>query len=265
MSNGDGQGFWPTWKSNKLFTLVLTILFAYGIVLLGSLIQLNLGKWNRLGKADIPSNAITISGTGKVTGTPDIAVADLGLQTRSPDVQTAQRENTEKMNAFIEALKKLGVAAKDIQTSQYSINPQYRYDKTEQRSVIDGYQVRQSVEVKIRELTKISAVLGKAGELGMNEVEGLRFSIDDPEDLKNDARAKALLQARGKAQSIAASLGVRMTRVIGFDESSGGGFPPPVPYRAYAEGIGGGEFAAPQIETGSLDVTVNVSVTYEIE
>lgn len=266
MANGDnGHGFWPTWRSNKLFTLVLTILFAYAIVLLGSLVQLNLGKFNRLGKGDAPLQTITISGTGKVTGTPDIAVADFGLQTRSPDVQTAQRENTDKMNAFVEALKKLGIAAKDIQTSQYNINPQYRYDKAEQRSVIDGYQVRQSVEVKIRELAKISTVLGKAGELGLNEVEGLRFSIDDPDDLKQEARTKALGQVREKARDITGALGVRITRVIGFDESSGGGFPPPVPYRAYADGIGGGEFSAPQIETGSLDVTVNVSVTYEIE
>ncbi len=264
MSNENGQGFWPTWRSNKLFTLVLVILFAYAIVWLGSLIELNFGKFNRLGRADAPQKTITMSGTGKVTGTPDIAVADFGLETQSPDVQTAQRENTDKMNAFIDAVKKLGIASKDIQTSQYSINPQYRYDKEQQRSVINGYQVRQSVEVEIRTLSKISTVLGKAGELGLNEVNGLSFSIDDPENLRAEARTKALAQAQEKARNIAHALGVRVVRVVGFDESSGG-TPPPRPYQAFAEMGGGDMSSAPQIQNGSLDVVSNVSVTYEIE
>lgn len=260
MSDGN---FWPTWRSNRLFTLLLVLLMAYLITWLASLVWLNTLKADRVGRADESVHVITIEGTGKVTGTPNIATATLGLQTTKGEVTSAQRENTEKMNAFIDGLKQLGIAALDIQTIEYSIYPQYRYDDETGKSEIDAYTVSQSVQVKIRDLTKISAVLGAAGEAGLNQVSGVSFTIDDPETLRGEARTKALVQAREKANQLARSLGIRLGDVVSFSES-GGGFPPPYPpYYARELALGGG--GAPAIEPGSLDVAVTVSVTYEIE
>lgn len=260
----NGDSWWPTWRTNRLFTLLLGLLFAYLITWLASLIWLNTLKAERVGHADEPVHAIVIEGTGKVTGTPTIATAILGLQTTKVDVPSAQRENTEKMNAFIDGLKRLGIAAEDIQTAQYSIYPQYRYDEETGKSEIHAYTVSQSVQVKIRDLTKISTVLGAAGEAGLNQVSGVSFTIDDPEVLRSEARTKALAQAREKAGELARSLGIRLGDVVSFTESSGGVPPPYPPFYERGLGLGGGG-GEPSIEPGSLDVEVTVNVTYEIE
>ncbi|MBI4133403.1 SIMPL domain-containing protein, partial [Candidatus Uhrbacteria bacterium] len=248
MSNG--ESFWPTWRTNRLFTLLLALAFAYLITWLASLVWLNTLKAARVGEADEQPHTIAIEGVGKVTATPNIATATLGLQTTKADVPSAQRENTEKMNRFIDELKRLSIAAEDIQTVAYSIYPQYRYDNETNRSVIDAYVVSQSVQVKIRDLTKISTVLGAAGEAGMNQVSGVSFTIDDPEVLEAEARQEALALAQVKARELARALGVRLGEVVGFTEL--GGLPPtfPPPYYLRAEIGGGGE--APNIESGSL-------------
>lgn len=260
----NGNSIWPTWASNRLFALLLTILFAYAIVWLGTLVRLNTLKAERVGRADVEPFTILIDGTGKVTGKPDIATVTLGLTTKTPDVTSAQRENTEKMNAFIEELKNLAIPDDDIQTVNYSIFPERRYEPTTRQSNIVGYNVSQNLQVKIRDLAKISTVLGKAGEAGLNQVSGINFTIDDPEALRSEARAKALRQAKDKAEAMARELGVRLGRVVAFSES--GGVPPPYPFYGRTSGLEfGGAAEVPQIESGSLDVQVTVQVTYEIE
>ncbi|MDP3985758.1 MAG: SIMPL domain-containing protein [bacterium] len=255
------HSFWPTWEGNRLFSLLLAIFLAYGIVWLGSLIWLNTLKVERIGKADEPQHTITIEGVGKVTGTPTIAAATLGLQTTASQVAVAQKENSEKMNAFINALKALEIPADDIQTAEYSVYPQFRYDPDTGKSEIDGYTVSQSVSVKIRDLSKISATLGLAGEQGLNQVSGVNFTIDDPEVLQAQARQEALKQAADKAGDIAEALGVRLVSVVGFYETTGMPSPGPYPYADLARGGA----PAPTVEAGTLDVVVNVQVTFAIE
>lgn len=259
------ESFWPTWKSNRVFTLVLVILGAYLIVLLASMIQMNFGKTARLGKADTQPYTISIAGTGKITATPNIASATLGLQTTKSDVLSAQKENTDTMNLLIGDLKKMDIAASDIQTADYSVYPQYSYDQKTGKSTIDGYIVSQNVRVKIRDLSKISLVLGKAGERGLNQVSGVDFTIDEPASLETQARVMALADASQKAVDLARALGVKLVRVVGFSESSSPVVPPIMyaPMAARDMSMGGG--AAPAVESGSLDVTSNVVITYEIE
>ena len=209
-------------------------------------------------------DTITINGEGTVTSQPDIARMQIGVITEAKQVADAQAQNTEKTNAIIKSFSSFGIEEKDIQTSNYQINP--RYDYNDGRQNLRGYQVSQTVSVKIRDLSKIGDVLARAGELGANQVQGVTFDIDEPTELEREARDKAIADAKEKAEALGRSLGIRLGNVIGFYESGSGGDPVPM-YRAYAEdsamGIGGAE--APSIQAGTYDVIKNVSLTFEIK
>lgn len=223
--------------------------------------DIRLGK--NAGKAPLDTKTISIDGTGKITAVPDIAKVDVGFITEGKNVQAIQKENIDKMNKLIDAVKKLGIEDKDIQTSQYSVYPKYDYSNG--RSTLSGYTVSQSVTIKIRDLEKTSEVLAMAGDSGANQVGGLNFTIDDPEDLKVQARNKAILNAKAKAEVLANSLGIKLGRIVGFVE--GGAVPYPLYAKAdMAYGMGGGaeSVPAPQVEAGSMEITSNVSITYEI-
>lgn len=231
------------------------------IIFLITLIANNIKTFRRIGIADLQQNAITIEGLGKVTAAPNIAVTSVGLVTEKSDVAAAQLENSQKMNALVASLKKIGIAEDDIKTAQYQIYPKYSYEE-KKGSSITGYSVSQSLDVKIRDLAKISDVLAAAGVAGANQVSGIQFTIDEPKNLRAEARAEAVKDAQDKAEKLANDLGIRLGRVIGFSESQGGS---PVPYPMMAkDAVGGYAEAAPQIQAGTLDIQSNVSVTYEI-
>lgn len=233
------------------------------LVFLGTLVANNLKSYQYIGKPTAERDTIAISGEGKVTGIPDIATISVGLQTEKADVKSAQTENTTKMNRLITNLKNLGVESKDIQTSYYNIYPQYDWPNGKQ--ILRGYQVSQGVTVKIRNLTKIGDILAAAGENSANQVSGLSFNIDDPEALRQEARVKALENAKEKADALARVAGVDLGKIVSFSEYSG-----TPSYSAYKmiDGLGyggGSEGAAPAVESGSMDILVNVTVSYEIK
>jgi hypothetical protein len=232
------------------------------LAVLGTVVAKNMKSYQYIGKPTAERDTIAISGEGKITSIPDIASVEVGLMTEKGDVKSAQKENTEKMNRLIANLKKLGVESQDIQTSYYNIYPQY--DWPDGKQVLRGYQVNQGVSVKIRNLEKIGDILAAAGEGGANQVSGLSFNIDDPETLRQEARIKALQNAKEKAEALAEVAGVRLGKIVSFSEYSSS----PVPmYKSMdVMGLGGGgESAAPTVESGSMDIVVNVTVSYEIK
>ena len=247
--------------THPLSSPVFKFVGVFLIVFLITLIANNIKTFNRIGIADRQPNAITIEGTGKVTAAPNIAVTSVGLVTEKTDVAAAQTENSQKMKALVASLKKLGIADEDIKTAQYQIYPKYSYEE-KKGSTITGYSISQSLDVKIRDLSKISEVLAAAGAAGANQVSGIQFTIDEPKNLRAEARAQAVKDAQDKADKLANDLGVHLGRVIGFSESQGGS---PVPYPMMAkDAVGSYAEAAPQIQAGTLDIQSNVSVTYEI-
>lgn len=259
------MSFWPTWRENKLFTLLLTLI-GVGAALLTLSKAVNSFKENRfIGKPEV-RDTITVDGEGKIVAVPDIAAVSVGILTEGREVAQVQAQNTAKMKALLDKVKALGVEVKDIQTTQYSISP--RYDWVEGKRFLQGYQVEESASVKIRDLTKIGAILSAVGEAGANQVSGVSFTIDEPETLRAQAREKAFDKAAEKAASLAAKAGVKLGKVISFNEYSPGGGP--TYYKSMdtlSFGMGGAsEAAAPPapVESGSLDVVVNVNVTYEI-
>ncbi len=244
----------------KIMWVLLGILLVYIIVFFGTMIRNNLQKYYYIGKADKSERVITIDGQGKVIAKPDIAVTTMGMISEAKTVAEAQSKNTAVMNKLISKLKELGVEEKDIQTTNYYIYPQYNYTESKGQELI-GYQVSQSVTIKIRNLAKANDVLGLAGEVGTNSVSGLQFTIDDDEIYKAQAREEALKKVGEKAVSLSKSLGVRLGSIVSYAEYSGNGNL--VSYKGYEMGIGGGA-SAPQVESGSMDVVMNVNVTFEI-
>lgn len=215
------------------------------------------------------SDVLTVSGTGRVTATPDIAKADLSIVVERSTAAAAQDEANRKSNAVVNYLKGAGISEEDIRTSSYDIFPQYDY--TSGRGVIRGYSVTQTLEVKIRDLDKADTVLDGVVDAGVNQVNNFRFEIDDPEALKAEAREKAIDDAHEKAEELKDQLGVRLGRIVSFSENDSG-WSPPIYYRGLeAGGIGGGMggdvkvMPAPDLPTGQNEVVVTVSITYQIK
>lgn len=221
-------------------------------------------EFGYIGRAPLSQYTINISGEGKVSSVPDIATIDLGVTSEAKTVKQAQDDNTKKMNDIVKAIKDMGVAEKDIQTTNYNIYPKYSYSQTRGTSEIVGYTVSQSVALKIRELDKVGSILAKAGELGANQVGGVQFTIDEPDSLKSDARQKAIKDAKDKANTLAKELGVSLGRVVSFSEYSGGAVPLYAKSSIESYGMGGGE-PMPDIQPGSQEVIVNVNLVFEIK
>ncbi len=216
-------------------------------------------QYNYIGKSEQTPNVVTISAEGKVTAVPNVATVQIGTTTTKPTVADAQSENTKKMNDLIAAVKKEGIADKDIKTSDYSIYPQYDWNGN--KNILSGYNVNQTLTLKIRDTKKINAILKLAGEKGANSISNLNFEIDDQDALKEQAREKAIVNAKEKAEKLAKSLGVKLDKIISFSESTD--VPVYNTYPKYADGMGGGG-ASPNIQTGENEIKVFVNITYEI-
>jgi uncharacterized protein len=248
----------PVWK---ILGAVLTLFL---VVFVSVLTRNEIKKYDYIGRENQQVYTIAIDGEGKVASIPDVAEILLGIETQKTKVVDAQKENTEKMNKIIGKLKEMGIESKDIKTTNYSIYP--RYDWIENRQVLRGYVVNQSASVKIRNLDKIGDIVDAAGQLGANQVGSLNFTIDEPESLKQQAREKALINAKEKAEALAKIAGVKLGRLVSFSESLSPTYPI---YRDYAVnektlGMGGGVDSSPTMEPGSHEVIVNVMVVYEV-
>jgi len=168
-------------------------------------------------------------------------------------------------------MKDGGVAEKDIQTTSYNINPHYEYQSSicnanscpPSKSILTGYDVSESVTIKVRDLSKAGALFTSIGTLGVQNVNGLNFSVDKPESVQAEARGKAISNAQDKAKELAKQLGVSIVRVTSFSEN--GSYPRPVMYNmaASAKDMVAPQ-AAPEIAVGEQKVTSNVTITYEI-
>lgn len=224
----------------------------------------NESKMHRFIGVPIERNVISISGEGRVVGIPDVATVDLGTNVEKKTVAEAQKENSRVMDQLIADVKAMGVESKDIQTTSYNVFP--NYDWNDGKQTLRSYSVTQNVHVKVRNLDKVGDILGKAGQLGANQIGGISFAVDEPEHLKAEARDEAIMNAKEKAEALARAAGVELVRVVSFNESYGGGVPMPY-YAKEAYGMGGDvatQAAAPSVEAGSSEIIANVTMTYEI-
>ncbi len=244
----------------RLIKTLIGILLVYLIVFVGTEIRNNGKKYLTIGKADKMERTIVVSGFGKVTGNNDIAVTTIGYSNTDKDVAKAQADNKKVMDQIMSELKSFNVADKDLQ-SNYTIYPDYNYTQQTGQQLL-GYKVTNQLTIKIRDLSKIPQILSLAGKYGATEVSGLNFTIDDPENLKTDARAKALSDAKVKALYLSQKLGVHLGPVVSFNEYEGANDVYPMKVMSFSAAEGGG--GPDSVASGSKDVVMNVSLTYEI-
>lgn len=220
-------------------------------------------------KIKIAENTITFSATGEVYAKPDLALTTFSVVTEAETAVEAMSKNTEKMNAIINSVENQGVEDKDLKTTSFNIYPRYEWHEKgtcilpcpSGERVLVGYEVRQSLQVKIREMEKVGTIIQGATDVGANQVGDLRFTIDNKDELKNQARVMAIGEAKAKAKTLASQLGINLIRISNFSETSGA-----VPYyygleMVESDGKGGGDL---QIETGENKIEVTVHITYEI-
>jgi len=242
----------------KIIATLVGILLVYVIFYLGTLINNNIKKYSYIGQADRAVQTITVSGYGKVIGSNDIAITTIGYSNTDKDVSKAQTANKKVMDAVLADLKTLGIDEKDLK-SNYTIYPEYTYNSSNARE-FSGYKVSNQVTVKVRNLSNIQNVLALASKYGANQISSLSFTIDDNENLKSQARAKALADAKKKAAVIASSLGVQLVEVNNYSEYEAKAYAD-YSYNSGASSSG----TAPQVSAGSNTVEMNVSVTYEVK
>lgn len=246
-----------------------------------ALLIIALSAWKYVGfygQSIQPSSfrSFTVSGEGKVIAVPDVATFSFSIITQGKkDIAALQTENSDQSNKAIAFLKEQGIDPKDIKTANYNLEPRYQYfncptPKDGEAQVcpppeIVGYTISQSVAVKVRDFKKIGDIFGGVITAGANSVSELQFTIDEPEKLQNEAREKAIKQAKEKAQALAQAGDFDVGRLLDISE----GYVPPF-YRSFgAKGSDfGGELTtavSPTIEAGSQEVKVNVSLRYEIK
>ena len=213
------------------------------------------------------SGTISISGLGEVVAAPDTAFITSGVTTQGATAREALDANTKAMAELIETLKAAGIEARDIQTSGFSVNPNYVYSDARDANgyqlppKINGYQVYNTVNVRVREMAKLGSVLDKAVTVGANTINGVSFAVADPSPLYDEARKMAFSDARRKAELYATAAGEDLGELRNISESQGYSQPQPYMMRAVADAA-----AAPvPIEGGELTFQINVQVTWDFE
>lgn len=233
----------------------MVVLAIFGVFLLVEI--------NHVWSTAATTNTVSFSGEGKVSAKPDIAVVSASILTQSADSKSAQDDNSKKSKAVSDFLKKQGIDDKDIKTSNYNISPQYKYPPYGGQPTITGYQVSQSYEIKVRNLEKISTILDGLVSAGANQVNNLGLQVENPDKLQAEARQKAIDTAKKKANALESQVGIRLGRIVNFVENSGG-YPVPMMYGIKDIGMGGSR-PEPTIETGENDITIDVTITYQIK
>jgi len=237
-------------------------------------------SWTRAYSQSIDPSSIrsfTVSAKGEIVAVPDVAQFTFSVNSQGGlDVAQVQTENTRSMNKIIDFLKSEGLDKKDIKTTSYNLQPRYQSFNCPRGSILPGgpiqpcpppeivgYNVNQSVLVKIRDFEKTGTILSGLVENGANSVSQLSFVIDDPTEVQNEARKEAIKKAKTKAKSIAKAGGFRLGKLLTIQESG-----PPVAFFARAQALTldsiGEASVAPQIEPGSQEITVSVTLRYEI-
>jgi uncharacterized protein len=201
---------------------------------------------------------VSVSATGSAAAAPDQATISLGVRTQGETAEESLDENNEQMAALIATLREAGVASRDIQTSDFSIYPQYA-DSTNGTLRITGYEVSNRVIVTVRNLANFGEVLDAAVEAGGNQVDSIQFGFNDPAALLDQAREQAMAEAARKATQLATLADVQVGTVVSISES--GDVPQPIFARGVMEQAAD---AAVPVEIGESAVSVTVQVTYEL-
>ena len=205
------------------------------------------------------SGEITVSGSGRVSVQPDVAELRLGVSVSRASVGEARQEAATVMGRILGAIDAAGVAKRDVTTSLLAVQPRYDY-RDGQTPKLVGYELSNVVAVTIRDLDRLDEVVDGSLNAGATSMDGLEFRLADPVPAEQEARRRAMADARSHADVFAEAAGLTISGVRSVAEN--GSFQPPRPL-AKAERMMMAADAATPVESGSLEVSVGVTVTYQ--
>lgn len=206
------------------------------------------------------ATTVSLAAYGETKVAPDQATINLGVMTEAASAQEAMAQNATRMNQVMAALKKGGIAARDIQTSQLSLEPQYHYEQN-QPPRLTGYRATNQVTVTVRDLTRLGSAVDAVVSAGANQVGGISFGLADPTAAENAAREKAVKALADKAELYARATGHRVQRLVTLSEGGSFAPPPPIPMAAMARYK---ESADTAVAPGEVKVRIDVSGVYEL-
>jgi uncharacterized protein YggE len=206
------------------------------------------------------ATTLNLAADGEVKAAPDMASINLGVMVQAKTAQAAMQGNAQRMTEVIAALRKAGIAAKDIQTSGLNLNAQYVYEQNVPPR-LTGYQASNQVTVIVHDLTKLGAAVDATVSAGANQVNGISFGLNDPTAAENAARENAVKALQAKADLYAKATGYRIGRLVSLSEGGGYTPRPPVPMMAYASKR---EAMDTPVSAGELNVRIEVSGLYEL-
>ena len=243
-------------KITNIFLAILVVLVGYGIFKNHSL-DLNISEHKY--------NTITVAGKAEKKLVPDTAKISFSVNEYRKNQKEAAKIVNKKTKKIIEALKDLGIDEKDIKTRNYSVYPEY--DWINDKRTFRDYKVSQSVEVKIKDLEKISKVLAKVVELKVDNLNGPNMYIDNLDEIKEKMRVDAIEDAKKKAEELADELGVKLDKIVGFSESRNSNYYPRPMYKAMvmADADPAEKIPEPEINPGEQKITKTVSISFQIE
>ncbi|MDH7640663.1 SIMPL domain-containing protein [Sphingomonas oryzagri] len=208
----------------------------------------------------IAGTRLDVSADGQVTRAPDIVTVSAGVVTQASNAASAMAENAKRMAATVAALKRAGVADKDIRTASLSLQPQYRYTDN-QPPAITGYQASNSLTVTFRDIGRTGAILDALVAAGVNQIGGPDFALEHPDAALDEARVQAVQKARAKAEVYAKAAGLSIKRIVAIGESGGYSPQPPRPMMmAMARAK-----EATDLQPGEEKIGVTVNVTFELQ
>jgi uncharacterized protein len=202
-------------------------------------------------------HTITMTGHGDIKAVPDIATVNAGVTTNAPTAAAALAANSARMSQVFAALKKLGIPDRNVQTSGFSVSPQYTNGDNNNPRHLTGYQVNNDVSVRLEDVARVGAALDTLVGAGANQMNGIGFDIANPTPLLEKARIQAVADARARAQTYAQAAGVSLGSIVSISEGGGETAPRPM-FRMMA-------MAAPTpVAPGEQSVTADVTVVWEI-
>lgn len=266
----NNNSFFDLFDDRTMRAMLVGVFAVLALYLLAQTLSISQG----FGRTGVPAtDTITVQGNGEATVPPDVARISFTVEHSAATVADAQAATTKQANAALEYIKGQGVADKDVKTLSYNISPQYSYPNpcprgsmcptyVDSSPKITGYQVSETIQVTMRNLSKVGDLLGGLGTQGVQNVNGPAFALDDSTSGYSAARADAINKAKAQAQLLADQLGVHLGKIVNFSESSGG-YAPPMMY-AMGAAMDSKSTPTPNIPSGENTYNASVSITYEI-
>ena len=208
----------------------------------------------------IAGTRLDVSATGEVTRVPDVAIISAGVVTRSTTATGALQDAADRMARVQAALTRAGIAARDIQTSNLSLNPEYRYENNQPPQLV-GYTATNQLSVRFRDIRNSGKILDALVKEGANQISGPNLTIDQPDAALDEARGAAVRMGRARADLYARSLGMRVVRLVSVSEGGGNYPPPPMPPMMMARA----QSADTKIEAGEQKLSVTLAMVFELQ